>query len=131
MSDRNQSHSNTRGLRDRRGGQGDRRNRPRTEDVNNPRFLKDNPEYHGIYLDLMKTANMWEKSGQYLMASEDYRRAKCLEHGNVKAYEHTVKPETLYMSTRKNKYSPYVTPTDKVVEVTDETCIKRKWPLIR
>jgi hypothetical protein len=73
---------------------------------------------------------MWSNSGQYIMAAEESKRAKCLEIGNIKAYEHYTPSEKLYMSTRKNKYSEYVECDEAKVEITPETCPARKWPTI-
>ena len=112
------------------GGRRDAGRRNFNDDHVNPNLFKESPEYYGKYLEHLKLANMWNNNGQYLMGSEDYRRAKCLERGNVKAYESFTPYEQLYMSTRKNKYSEYVKPESIVVDVSEETCPARKWPTI-
>ena len=108
-------------------GVGNRRND--NEQVN-PNLFKQSPEYYKKYLEHIKLSKMWSNNGQYLMASEEFKRAKCLELGNVKAYEHYTPPEQLYMSTRKNKYSEYVKNEGAIVDVSHETCPARKWPTI-
>ena len=100
----------------------------------NPNFLKENDYYQAKYVELIKSANMWNKCGQYKMGSEDMRRAKSLEKGNISAYENHIPYESLYMDTRKNKYNIVRTvsndenPEGLTVCVNEATCPKTQWP---
>ena len=49
-------------------------------------FLELNPEYHLKYAELQKEIRIWNNSGQYWLAKEADRRAKCLLNGNIDDY---------------------------------------------
>ena len=49
-------------------------------------FFELNPEYHLKYYELKKEFTLWNNSGQYWLAKEADRRAKCLLNGNIDDY---------------------------------------------
>ncbi len=49
-------------------------------------FLELNPEYNLKYSELQKEIRIWNNSGQYWLAKEADRRAKCLLNGNIDDY---------------------------------------------
>ena len=54
---------------------------------NEPHFLELNPEYNLKYHELQKETRIWTSSGQYWLAQEAERRAKCLLNGNIDDYK--------------------------------------------
>ena len=65
------------------------------------------PEYVVKYLDMLKQEKYWSNNGQYYMARECGRRAKCLEQENKGGYESYLKTEELYCMTKKLKFDTY------------------------
>ena len=65
------------------------------------------PEYVLKYLDMLKQETYWRNNGQYFMAKECERRAKCLESENIGGYESYRKTEELYCDTRKSELHTY------------------------
>ena len=65
------------------------------------------PEYILKYLDMLKQECHWRNNGQYFMAQECLRRAKCLEAENVTGYESYRKTEELYCDTKKSELYTY------------------------
>ena len=63
-------------------------------------FLKE-PEYLLKYLELIKNENYWRNSGQYHMAKECERRAKCLLNNDMNGYMNVVHSEKLFFPTKK------------------------------
>ena len=59
------------------------------------------PEYLLIYQGLLKDERIWSNSGQYYMARECDRRAKCLLNENITDYDKITHTEELYCPTRK------------------------------
>ena len=66
--------------------------------VNN--FLIENPEYHLIYLQLLKDARVWNSTSQYWLGAEATRRAKSLVNGDIDGYKIIKYSDQLYF----NKY---------------------------
>ena len=64
-------------------------------------FLIKNPEYHLIYLELLKEARTWHGSGQYWLENECNRRAECLSRGAVDGYKMKEHSEELFFPTKK------------------------------
>ena len=69
-----------------------------------PEFLQKNPEYHLIYMRLLKEARTWNGSGQYWLGSECSRRASCLLRGDVDGYKTETQSEDLFFPTKKFHY---------------------------
>ena len=67
-------------------------------------FLELNPEYNLKYNELQKEINIWVSSGQYWLAQEAERRAKCLLNGNIDDYEKQTHSDELYYPQVMNKY---------------------------
>ena len=65
------------------------------------------PEYLLKYLDMLKLEIYWRNNGQYYMARECQRRAKCLEQENKGGYESYRKTEELYCPTKKLRFDTY------------------------
>lgn len=65
------------------------------------------PEYVIKYMELKKAEVYWRNNGQYFMAKECERRAKCLEAENIGGYESYRKTEELYCDTRKSDLYTY------------------------
>jgi len=58
-------------------------------------FLEKNVNYMLIYNELLKDERVWSNSGQYWLAKEAGRRAKCLLDGDVDGYVQWKKSEDL------------------------------------
>ena len=63
-------------------------------------FEKD-VKYLILYNELLKTERHWRNSGQYFMARECERRAKCLLNENIEDCNKVTNTEHLYCPTRK------------------------------
>ena len=61
------------------------------------------PLYLVKYLDMIKQEEYWRNSGQYFMARECERRAKCLLNENIDDYKKVTHTEDLYCPTKKMK----------------------------
>jgi len=66
-------------------------------------LFETNPEYLILYNGLLKDETYWRNSGQYFMAQECDRRAKCLLNENIDDYDKVTHTEHLYCPTRKMK----------------------------
>ena len=64
-------------------------------------FLIKNPEYHLIYLELLKEARTWNGSGQYLLAKECEILATKLLNGSTEHVNVIVKTENNFYKTKK------------------------------
>ena len=60
-------------------------------------------KYFILYNELLKTERYWRNSGQYFMAQECEKRAKCLLNENIDDYKKVTHTEHLYCPTRKMK----------------------------
>ena len=60
-------------------------------------FLLDNPEYHLLYIQLLKEGRVWNSISQYLLGDEANRRAKCLLNGDVDGYKNVRYSDQLYL----------------------------------
>jgi hypothetical protein len=69
----------------------------------NIHLFETNPEYVILYQELLKNENYWRNSGQYFMARECGRRAKCLLNENIDDYKKVTHTEDLYCPTKKMK----------------------------
>ena len=69
----------------------------------NIHLFETNPEYVILYQELLKNENYWRNSGQYFMARECERRAKCLLNENIDDYNKVTHTEDLYCPTKKMK----------------------------
>lgn len=59
----------------------------------NSKFLMENPEYLLHYNDFLKTAKVFQDSGQYWLSKEYYNKASCLLRGDVNTGMQYVKTE--------------------------------------
>ena len=66
-----------------------------------PHYFTKEPEYLLLYNELLKNESYWRGSGQYFMAQECQRRAKCLLDGNIEGYKQVVHSEKLFFPTKK------------------------------
>jgi hypothetical protein len=66
-----------------------------------PHFFLKEPEYLLQYLELIKNEKYWRNSGQYHMAKECERRAKCLLNRDMAGYLSVEHSEKLVYSTNK------------------------------
>jgi hypothetical protein len=60
----------------------------------NSKFLMENPEYLLHYNDFLKTAKVFQDSGQYWLSKEYYNKASCLRRGDVNNGMQYVKTES-------------------------------------
>ena len=72
--------------------------------ISNHTFLQLNPEYHLIYLGLLKEAKTWRGSGQYWLGDDCIKRANCLTRGDINGSKITKHSEDLFHPTKKFKY---------------------------
>lgn len=74
-----------------------RNNAPKAD----PSFLQMNPGFLLYYNDFLKTAKVWQDSGQYWLSREYYNRASCILRGDIENGMIPVKSEQFFY----NKYT--------------------------
>jgi len=63
-----------------------------------PHYFTKEPKYLILYNELIKNESFWRNSGQYFMARECNRRAKCLLDGNKEGYQQVIHSEDLFIN---------------------------------
>ena len=71
--------------------------------VRKKHLFENDIQYLILYNELLKTERYWRNNGQYFMAKECERRAKCLLNENIEDYNKITHTEDLYCPTRKMK----------------------------
>ena len=69
-----------------------------------PLFIQKNLEYYVKFIECEKNADWWHSCGQYKMANDERRRAKCLSEGNIKGYDAFVPNHENFIITKKFEY---------------------------